>query len=85
MQAALLRDIFGNSFRPATLALAWKTPAVLLLDQSLYVERRFGDLPVLAAALEEAGCTDAGLLGHLRSEGPHCLGCWGLDLVLGKT
>jgi hypothetical protein len=41
-------------------------------------------LAVLADALEEAGCADAGLLGHLRSRGPHVRGCWALDLILGR-
>jgi len=44
----------------------------------------YGGLPVLADALEEAGCTDADLLGHLRGPGPHVRGCWVLDLLLGK-
>jgi hypothetical protein len=47
--------------------------------------RRFEDLPVLADLLEEAGCTDAALLGHLRGPGPHVLGCHALDAVLGRT
>src|SRR5262249_3553775 len=38
--------------------------------------------PVLADALEDAGCTDAKLIRHLRSEGPHVRGCWALDSVL---
>ncbi len=42
-------------------------------------------LGVLADALEDAGCTDAELLGHLRGPGPHVRGCWALDLVLGKA
>ena len=37
-----------------------------------------------ADALEEAGVTDAGLLGHLRGPGPHVRGCHVLDLVLGR-
>jgi hypothetical protein len=41
-------------------------------------------LTVLADALEEAGCGDGEMLGHLRSAGPHVRGCWALDLVLGK-
>jgi hypothetical protein len=40
---------------------------------------------LLADALEDAGCTDAELLGHLRSPGPHVRGCWAVDLVLGKS
>jgi hypothetical protein len=34
--------------------------------------------------LEESGCSDADILNHCRSEGPHIRGCWALDLVLGK-
>jgi hypothetical protein len=41
-------------------------------------------LLVLADALEEAGATDARLLGRLRSAGPHVHGCHAVDAVLGK-
>jgi hypothetical protein len=58
---------------------------VTRLAESLYEGRRFEDLPALADLLEEAGCTDADLLGHLRGPGPHALGFWGLDAVLGKS
>jgi hypothetical protein len=51
----------------------------------IYAERRFEYLPVLADALEEAGCGDAEVLGHLRGPGPHVRGCWALDLVLGLS
>ena len=44
----------------------------------------YGGLPVLADALEEAGCTDADLLAHCRSGGGHLRGCWAVDLLLGK-
>jgi hypothetical protein len=39
---------------------------------------------VLADALEEAGCTDADILGHLRAAAPHARGCWAVDLLLGR-
>jgi hypothetical protein len=52
---------------------------------SIYDGRRFADLSVLADLLEEAGLTDAALLGHLRGPGPHGLGCWALDAVIGKS
>jgi hypothetical protein len=39
---------------------------------------------ILADALEEAGCTDAAILSHLRGPGPHVRGCWVVDLLLGK-
>jgi hypothetical protein len=54
------------------------------LAERLYAGKDWSALPVLADALEEAGCTSALLLDHLHSPGPHTLGCWALDLVLGK-
>lgn len=84
-QAGLFRCLFGNPFRPVTLDPAWRTPAVLALAGTIYEERRFDDLPVLADALEEAGCTTADVLGHCRGPGPHARGCWPVDLVLGKS
>jgi hypothetical protein len=91
-QAALLRDILGNPFRPATIKPAWRTPAVVAHAQLIYDERHLpagtldkDRLAVLADALEEAGCEDEQILGHLRSGGDHVRGCWAVDLVLGKS
>jgi hypothetical protein len=86
-QAALLRDLF-HPFGPVTLAPGWLTAdsgAARNLAAAIYAERAFERLPILADALEDAGCADPDLIGHLRGPGPHVLGCWALDLVLGKT
>jgi hypothetical protein len=87
-QADLLRCIFGNPFRPSPppplATLAWNDGTVVKLAQALYEERAFERLPVLADALEDAGFSDASLLGHLRGPGPHCRGCFVLDGILGK-
>jgi hypothetical protein len=83
-QAALVREVFGNPFRPVSLDPAWRTPAVLQLAQALYDDRAFDQLPILADALEEAGCSSREVLDHCRSPGPHVRGCWVVDLVLGK-
>jgi hypothetical protein len=90
-QADLLRDLFGNPFRPVTLAPSWLTPDVRRLAQATYEERLLPSgeleparLAVLADALEDAGCGSAEILGHLRAEGVHVRGCWAVDLVLGK-
>jgi hypothetical protein len=87
----MVRDIFGNPFRPVRLGRAWLTPTVTNLAQSAYEERALPSgeldptrLAVLADALEEAGCDQPGLLSHLRGPGPHVRGCWALDLLLGK-
>ena len=54
------------------------------LARRTYDEGDFAALPVLGDALEDAGCADPELLGHLRGPGPHVRGCWALDLLLGK-
>jgi hypothetical protein len=90
-KAALLRDLFGDPFRPSAINPAWVTPTVASLARAAYEERMAPRpdldpvrLSVLADALEDAGCSDAAILGHLRGPGPHVRGCWALDLVLGK-
>jgi hypothetical protein len=86
-QVALLRDIVGNPYRPQRAAQAWLTwngGTVRKLAQSIYDERQFSDMPILADALEEAGCDNAEVLQHLRSPGPHVRGCHVLDLILGR-
>jgi hypothetical protein len=87
-QVASLRDLFGPLlFRPVTLApevVAWDRGALVRLAQAIHDERRFQDLPVLADALEEAGCTEPEILRHCRGPADHTPGCWVLDLLLGK-
>jgi hypothetical protein len=84
-QATLLRDIHGNPFRPIAFSPAWRTAATLGLAQGMYESRDFAGMPVLADALEEAGCESADVLAHCRGPGPHVRGCWVVDLVLGKS
>jgi hypothetical protein len=84
-QAALVQDILGNPLRPAALDPAWlRGGGVQQLARAIYDVGRYEDLPVLADALEDAGCTAPEILGHLRGPGPHVRGCWVLDLALGK-
>jgi hypothetical protein len=84
VQAALLRDIFGNPFRPVAFEPRWRTADVLGLARGIYDERAFDRLPLLADALMDAGCADEQVLAHCRSDGVHVRGCWIVDLVLGK-
>jgi hypothetical protein len=83
-QCHLLRDIFGNPVRPATVKAAWLTPIVTALAHTIYDEPAFDRLPVLADALEEAGCDDEDLLTHCRHERVHARGCWVLDALTGR-
>jgi hypothetical protein len=82
--AGLLREIFGNPFRPVVFDPAWQTPSVLNLARSMYQERSFDRMPLLADALTDAGCTHAEVLGHCRLAQKHVRGCWVADLVLQK-
>jgi hypothetical protein len=85
-QAALVRDVFGDPFRrlPLYLADVVDSGPVLPLAQTIYAERSFADLPVLADALEDAGCRDEDVLEHCREPGEHVRGCWVVDAILGK-
>jgi hypothetical protein len=91
MQTRLVLDVFGNPFHLAVINPAWLTPTVNSLAAAAYEERILPSgeldtarLAVLADALEETGCTNADILSHLRSPGPHVRGCWAVDLILGK-
>jgi hypothetical protein len=79
-QCDLIRDIFGNPFRPVAVQPGWLTPTVTALARAMYDEKAFDQLPILADALEEAGCDNAQVLGHCRG-GVHVRGCWVLDLL----
>jgi hypothetical protein len=83
-QSELLRDIFGNLFRPVVFDPAWRSEPVSTLATGIYADRAFDRLPILADAFEEAGCDNADILNHCRGPGPHVRGCWVVDLVLGK-
>jgi hypothetical protein len=80
-----IRDIFGTlPFCPVAFDPRWHTSDAVALAQSIYDERAFERLPILADALMDAGCEDEQVISHCRSEGPHVRGCWVVDLVLGK-
>src|SRR4029077_11962629 len=79
-QANALRDIFGNPFRPVAFAPAWRTAMSTSLAEGIYTDRAFDRLPILADALEDAGCDNRDILNHCRRGGEHVRGCWGGDL-----
>ena len=81
--AVLLRDIFGNPFRPVTLNPVWRTDTAVAVARQMYESREFGAMPILADALQDAGCEDEQVLSHCRHAGPHARGCWVVDGVLG--
>jgi hypothetical protein len=84
-QCDLIRDIFGNPFRAVALEPSWLTSTVVALADGIYAERAFDRLPILADALQDAGCDTGDVLDHCRGPGPHARGCWVVDLLLGKS
>jgi hypothetical protein len=87
LATGLLREVVGNPFRSVSLDSTWRRwndGCILKLAQTIYDERTFDRLPILADALEEAGGDNAEMLPHCRGAGPHVRGCWVVDLILGK-
>ena len=83
-QAILLRDVIGDPFAPVVFVSEWKTENVVGLAQGIYDDHAFDRVPVLADALDDAGCADPDILDHCRGSGHHARGCWVVDAVLGK-
>jgi hypothetical protein len=86
-QCNLLRDLFGNPFRPLPLDRRWlrahgRAPAEIAA--AIYADRSFDELPILADALADAGCGSEELIRHCREPGEHGRGCWAVDALLGK-
>jgi hypothetical protein len=81
----LLRDVFGNPFRPVAFSPEWRTDTAVTLARQMYEAREFGVMPILADALQDAGCDSEEILSHCRDpKQVHVRGCWVVDLVLGK-
>ncbi len=84
-QVQLLRDIFGNPFRPVTFSSSWRTSTAISLARGMYESRDFSAMPILADALQDAGCDNDDILTHCRNpKQVHVRGCWVIDLVLGR-
>ncbi|VTT96901.1 Uncharacterized protein (Fragment) OS=uncultured bacterium PE=4 SV=1 [Gemmataceae bacterium] len=84
--ADLFREVFGNPFRPVAFSPDWRTDTAVSLATAAYESRDFSTLPILADALQEAGCDADDLLAHCRDpKRAHVRGCWAVDLVLGKA
>jgi hypothetical protein len=83
--AQSVRDVFGNPFRSVNIDSSWLTSDVRILAEGIYQDRAFDRMPILADALQDAGCDNEDILNHCRQTGEHVRGCWVVDLLLGKT
>ena len=85
-ESLLFADIAGNLNAPAPfdpIWLAWNDGTVRHLAEAIYDGRDWEQMPILADALEDAGCQDERILGHCRGGSLHVRGCWVVDQVLG--
>jgi hypothetical protein len=76
-----VHEVFGNPFRPVTLNPSRLTSTVLDLATGIYADGAFDLMPILADALQDAGCDNEDILNHCRQPGDHCRGCWVVDLL----
>jgi hypothetical protein len=82
-QCGIARDVLGYPEAVVSFDPAWRTGTTVAFARTLYEGRDFSGMPILADALQDAGCEDAEVLGHCRSDRPHYRGCWVLDHILG--
>ncbi|WP_246523020.1 hypothetical protein [Gemmata palustris] len=85
VQARILRELFRNPFRTVAFSAEWRTDTTVALARGMYEAREFSAMPILADALQDAGCNHTDVLAHCRGAGAHLRGCWVLDLVLGRA
>ncbi len=82
----ILHELLGNPFRPVTWQPEWRTPTVIAIAQGIYDEQAFDRLPVMADALEDAGCDFLPLLQHCRDHTRwHMRGCFAVEGALGRN
>jgi hypothetical protein len=82
----IIHEVVGNPFRPVAFNPQWRTSTVLAMARGMYESRDFSAMPILADALQDAGCENTDILNHCRDEkASHIRGCWVVDMVLDKS
>ncbi len=84
VHAGLMRCVFRSTPAAVACSPAWRTDTAVALAAQMRASRDYSALPILADALQDAGCDEVAILEHCRGDGPHDRGCWVVDLVLGK-
>jgi hypothetical protein len=81
----VLEELVGPSSLPQ-FSPQWRTDTAVSLARQMYETRDFGVMPILADALQDAGCDSEDILSHCRDVAlTRVRGCWVVDLVLGKA
>jgi len=84
-QIDILHDIFGNPFQPIAFDPSWQTSTAISLALQVYESRDFSLMPILADALQDAGCDNSEVLNHCSGTGPHVRGCWVINRLRAKS
>jgi hypothetical protein len=81
----LIHEVYGNPYRRVPFDPNWRTDTAVSLARDMYERREFSAMPILADALQDAGCNRADILDHCRAPcQAHARGCWVLDIILSK-
>jgi len=83
-ECTLIRDLFRGLYYAMAFDPSWRIPTVVDLARTMYESGDFAGMPVLADAIQEAGCEDEAVLRHCRAGGLHARGCWVVDAILGR-
>jgi hypothetical protein len=85
-RSARVAGLFAEVFGPEAVAFdpTWRTDTAVAIARTMYDAREFGAMPILADALQDAGCEDEVILAHCREPGLHVRGCWVCDWVLNQ-
>ena len=78
LEPILLRDILGP-YQPIAFEHGWRSSTVATLAAAIRAERAFEQLPILADALQDAGCENPRILAHCREPQMHVKGCWVIE------
>ena len=63
---------------------SWLTSDVQALGNSILYSKAFELLPIFADALQDAGCENESILGHLRGGTMHLRGCVFVEMILNR-
>jgi hypothetical protein len=80
-QTASLRCLIRQPDSRVTFEPAWRTSTVLALASQMDELKDYLGMPILADALQDAGCEETELLGHCRGDS-HVSGCWVIEMLL---
>jgi hypothetical protein len=81
-QCGIARDVLGYPEVTINFLPEWRTSTAVAMARGMHESRDFFAMPILADALQDAGCDDPEVLEHCRGDKPHFRGCWVIEYLL---